>query len=221
MLPKKTSPLNNLNKIYGVKLASSLVIFKKNLEKNFFAEVIIQESFSKKNNLENIIIDIHCNYNLSEILSYINNGSWGNIHENEKPTPFIKAFNELQEKNNTYKIDIEEFTIHFNDTSIIINKIYDYSIPEQLENIINQLANHYTYYTKGHTEMPYEIFIPVFEENIFVDSSTILDTKVSINTKDDYFKYWALYFTHTDEAVIYDLNKKIDLTKSYLFMINS
>ncbi len=219
MLPKKNSPQNNLYKIYGEKLASSLIVFKKKLEKNFFAEVTIQDS-SSKNDIESIIVDIHCNYKLSEIVTYIDNGSWGNIYENERPTPFIKAFSELQEKNNTCKVDIEEFIIHFNDTCIIINKIYDYSIPEQLENILTQLANHYTYYTKGHTEMPYEIYIPVFEENIFVNSSTILDTKVAINTKDDYFKYWALYFTYMEDAVIYDLDRKLDINAS-LFMINS
>jgi len=214
MLSKKPSLPEKTNQKSDKRQAKNLAIFKKSLEKNFFAEVVIQNKLVANTKVENLIINIHCNYNLSEIVTYVSNGTWGNIHENEKPTPFIKAFNKLQNNNNKYTIDIEEFLIHFNDTTIIINKIYDNSIPDQLENILTQLANHYIYYTKGYTDIPYEIYIPIFEENIFIDNSIILDTKRTINTKEDFFNYWSLYFSYMDDAVVYDLKKRVDINAS-------
>jgi len=215
MLFKKSSNVKKNFPITNEKLITSINAFKKKLDKNFFATTSIKYS----TNIQGLVINVHCNYNLSEIVTYLSNGTWGNIFENQTPTPFVKAFNELEKQNIPYAIDIEEFNIHFNDTTVVINRIYKKSIPDQLENILTQLANHYIYYTKGHTEMPYEIYIPIFEENLFTNKLTTLNTE---NTKEGYYKFWCLYFSYMeDEATIYDLEKHVDLNNAPLFMVNS
>ncbi|WP_420602018.1 hypothetical protein [Flagellimonas sp.] len=91
---------------------------------------------------------------------------------------------------------MRNFHYIFKDTSLIITRIYDHSIPAQLEDIISKASEHFVYFTKGLTEMPYEIFVPVFEDN------TQNTTEISKN-QSTYFDYWGLYF---DDEVQHDVN---------------
>ncbi len=88
----------------------------------------------------------------------------------------------------------------------------DYSIPKQLGPIISRVSQHFVYFTKGLTEMPYEIFVPVFED-------TSLDNPRSKTCQSGYFDYWGLYFENQSqhEAMIYSLNNK-KLEKEDLFL---
>ncbi|MEC8832733.1 MAG: hypothetical protein VX772_10270, partial [Bacteroidota bacterium] len=109
----------------------------------------------------------------------------------------------LNEKS-TYPADILETSLHFTDTSIVISRLYANSIPEHIGEIISTISKHFVYFTKGLTEMPYEIFVPIFEDK------EVLDNQEKSCTETSYYEYWGLYFDSSQEheALIYSLDKK-------------
>jgi len=105
-------------------------------------------------------------------------------------------------------MDIEELTLFLSDTNIIIKRIYDRSIPAQLNEILTQISNHYIFFSKGLTEKPYEIFVPVFEDNI---NGTIENGANNIpeKTPKSYLEFWGIYLESDEDALIYDLQENI------------
>ena len=121
-------------------------------------------------------------------------------------TKLAKALETLNQES-TYPTDILELSLHFEDTSIIISRLFKHSITEQASDILTAVGKHFVYFTKGLTEMPYEIFVPVFEDTATVGTSGSTQEEDSpIN----YFDYWGLYFDRGDgqEAYIYSLHQK-------------
>jgi len=185
-----------------------LELFRKGLEKNFYADVSIY-NYSSKRNDTNLSIEFNCNFSLSEALYYLNNpipnGSRPNTRK--KTRLFLKAYSELK-NTNSIPLDISELTISLTDTTILISKIYQQSISDQLENIAMALLHHNIYYTKGLTETPFEIFIPVFEEDTIECGTRLENIVTNNNNTHDYFIFWGVYYDHTGEAAIYDLNSR-------------
>ena len=190
--------------------------FANSLEKLFFADATIL-NYTNKDEKTNLAIELNCNISLVEMLFHFNKGTWGNFKPGR--TSFIKLLNNLVKESGS-KVDIEEFTFFLKDTAIIINKIYDNSVPEQLDKIISEICKHYVHFSKGLTETPYEIYVPVFEEeNNEGNEILIQNIEADNNTKKDYFQYWGLYFESEDDAVIYDL-KSSTIEHGDLFMLN-
>ncbi|WP_276167092.1 hypothetical protein [Zobellia alginiliquefaciens] len=190
--------------------------FANSLEKLFFAEVTILNC----TNLDaktNLAIELNCNISLVEMLFHFNKGTWGNFKPGR--TSFIKLLNNLVNESGS-NVDIEECTFFLKDTAIIINKIYDNSIPEQLDTIIAEICKHYVHFSKGLSETPYEIYVPVFEEENNEENEILIQNiEADNNTQKDYFQYWGLYFESEDDAVIYDL-KSSTIEHGDLFMLN-
>ena len=140
------------------------------------------------------------------MLGHFNKGRWG--QDSKGNSVLQEIFKTLCLQNKTKNLDIEELTLFFKDTSVVIKRLYNCSIPEQLDNILTEIANHYVFFTKGLTERPYEIFVPVFEDKLQHvskdDSQKKINTQLSPKT---YFEYWGIYLDSEDEALIYDLNK--------------
>jgi hypothetical protein len=194
----------------------SLEKFTKNLEKHFFSQVTIRNGSSVNNGI-NLVIELDCNFGLLETLHHFNKDTWGNFSCNRNS--FKGAFNQLNQ-NSELQIDVEEFSIFLKDTSIIVNRIYEQSVSEQLENILIKLSEHAIHFTKGFTEIPYEIYVPVFEDNLLENEHTLLMNIKSGNTKEqDYFSFWGLYNNSEDDAVVYDL-KNETIIKGDLQMLN-
>ncbi|CAZ98876.1 hypothetical protein Q4603_05310 [Zobellia galactanivorans] len=190
--------------------------FANSLEKLFFAEATILNC-TDRSLRTNLAIELNCNISLAEMLFHFNKGTWGSFKPSK--TSFIKLINDLITKSGT-QVDIEEFTFFLNDTAIVINKIYDNSIPEQLNDVIAAICKHYVHFSKGLTEIPYEIYVPVFEEKHHEENDILItNIETDNNTKKDYFKYWGLYFESEDDAVIYDL-KSTTIENGDLFMLN-
>ncbi|MGB5821594.1 MAG: hypothetical protein WBG90_19085 [Saonia sp.] len=180
--------------------------FKKTLERDFFSEVNIRNQSSEETS-NGLIIELDCNFRLLEILYHLKSGTWGNSIKKSSSTEkscFSKLLLQLRELNKTH-VDVEEFSLILNDTSVIINKIYEQSIPEQLESIFTKVAEHFVYFTKELTEIPFEIYVPVFEESLLKSDTALLNIQTGNNSEKDYFGYWGLYFDSEEDAVIYDL----------------
>jgi len=198
-----------------------LVEFKKSLERDYFSNVSVRNC-SSDNARENLVIEMDCNLTLVEILSHLQKGTWGRMYSAQnswsKSSPFSRALRKLN-KFNSREIDIEELSIFAKDCSIIIKNIFENSIEEQLRQILQTIAEHYVYFSKRLTETPYEIYIPVFEEDLFANESKLKNIRAGNNKKKDYFKYWGLYFESEKDALIYDLKNK-SIIYGDLFMLN-
>lgn len=186
--------------------------FTKTLEKHFFSKVTVR-NFSNILAETNLIIEVDCNFGLIEMLEHFNKDIWGNFASKEHS--FNGALQKLRDKNNI-EIEVEEFSIFLKNTSIIINKIQNQKISEQLENILFEMNSHFLYFTKGLYEIPYEIYLPVFEDH---RDHISMDPTLETNTSQDYISFWGLYFYSKDDAVVYDL-KNQTIIEGNLQMLN-
>lgn len=189
--------------------------FRKSLEKYFFSEATVRNCASSTMGI-NLAVELECNLSLVEMLFHFNRGTWGNFSQGS--SSFIAVLEQFR-KENLVAIDIEELSILFKDTRIIINKIYERSVAEQLENILSEMGKHYVHISKGLSETPYEIYVPVFEEDQS-EENILLRTIEASHSKKDYFNYWGLYFESEDDAIIYDLRAS-HLENGDLLMLNT
>lgn len=193
-----------------------LELFTKNLEKHFFSQVTVRNC-SPTSDFVNLVVELDCNFGLLETLHHFEKDTWGNFKSEENS--FTGALRQLKECNDL-QIEVEEFSLFLKDTSIIVNRIYDQSIPQQLENIFIKLGEHSVNYSRGFIEIPYEIYIPVFEDNVMENEHTLLmNIRSGNNNKKDYFGFWGLYYYSEDDAVVYDL-KNLSIVKGNLQMLN-
>lgn len=179
----------------------SIFSFIKKIEKDFFAEVTVQ-NFGYIEDSFSISIQLDCNLSLIEILNHANLGTWGDFKNNRDINPLCKAIETLQNENNC-NIAISEFSLFLKDTSIIINETNNLNIAKELNNILKEIASQYIYITNGFTKKPYEIYIPVLEENDF-DMEMFIPEECGAKS---YNEYWGIYFESEEEAVIYDVKE--------------
>ncbi|WP_339709952.1 hypothetical protein [uncultured Kriegella sp.] len=174
--------------------------FRKNLEKNYFSKITFRQ-YSSHSESVNLVIEMDCNLSLVELLYHFNKGNWGNFKSSKSTlVNEVKILCEL----NDFTVDIEEFSINLKDTSIIIKKNYNQSIPEQFESIFAGIGSHYVHFTRGLTEIPYEIYISVFEETTGKYSS--LESQCDeAKYENGFLKFWGMYYDSEEDAVIYDL----------------
>ena len=181
---------------------------KNDLEKYLLSDVRVRK-MSLAPGYRDLVVEVDCNFSFSEVLVCIKNDATNTINfsgrlEDHKTTDFFNLLFKIYSEC-TPGIDIGELVITLKDTTLIIGRIYECSILEQLENIFTSLANHQVSFTKEINEMPYEIYIPVFEENTLQIQNT--GFKI-INNTIDYFGFWGLYFESEEDAVIYDLEQR-------------
>ena len=185
--------------------------FIDNLEKHFFSHISVWTNTIIDNQAK-LIIEIECNLSLIDMIIHSYKGTWGTF--NQIKYSLSEELVQLEEYNGI-SFDVDEFTINLKDTSIIIDKLYDQSIADQLNGILNNLEKHFLQLTKGNVEVPYEIFVAVFEDEIMATKNSNVKNKGT----QDYSSYWALYFESEKDAVIYDL-KNATFIYEDLHMIN-
>jgi len=181
--------------------------FIKNLERIFFATAKLKCKQDIVNSRLDLVVELQFNFSISDCLHYFyeKDGNGYSISDESSyniSLAVTEALKKLNEKS-TYPADILETSLHFTDTSIIISRIQPNSIPEHLGEIFKTIGQHFICFTKGLTEMPYEIFVPVFEDNCIHNKKCEIDTS--------YYDYWGLYFDKGEaehEALIYSLDRK-------------
>lgn len=185
--------------------------FLKSLEFHYFSNIKLKRKSCTLNSVH-LVLEVNCNIELLELFTNFNTGRWGTCIKNESPLQY--SLDILNSRNNC-NIDIEEFTIFLNDTSIVIKRIYDKSIATQLNNIIRQIACNYVFLTKGLTQKPYEIFVPIFEDSL--DNFEVQDDQTNILPK-SYSEYWGIYLDKEDEASIFDVQRNTYVTGDLEFL---
>ncbi|WP_318345413.1 hypothetical protein [Flagellimonas baculiformis] len=204
-LPRKNNTDHQQSGAKVFEAANGLDEFLKTIEKDFFAEVKIHFNYHKETKKTDMVLDLNFNFGITESLHFFTTGTWGGMTFPKKghkvSSSFEHAFRELNAKNN-FSLDIAETSLHFKDTSIIISRVYTHSVPQQIGNILLKASEHFVYYTKGLTEMPYEIFVPVYEYG----APDAFEPKKG---KSSYFDYWGLYFEdESHQVMIYSLDKR-------------
>ncbi|SDQ70056.1 hypothetical protein SAMN05216294_2252 [Flagellimonas zhangzhouensis] len=180
--------------------------FINRLERDFFGTVRLNCKYDALSNKVDMVIYIHLNFQLLDCLRHFNNGDWVEVaipKDNSIACNLDKSLRELNAKNGI-KFDISELSLHFEETTVIVSRLYERSIAKQMGKIISVIGQHYVYFTKGLTEMPYEIFVPVFEDDMPIAGNQLK------KNKSGYFDYWGLYYDyeHQHQAMIYSLRKK-------------
>ncbi|WP_116769231.1 hypothetical protein [Maribacter litoralis] len=174
--------------------------FLKSLDFHYFSDVKLNNKHITFNSIS-LVLEISCNLDLLELLAHFNTDRWG--YNGKEKSPLEQAL-EILDLQNKYHIDIEELTFFLNDTSVVIKRIYDRSIATQLNDILKQIAFNYVFLTRGLTQKPYEIFVPIFEDTIqHMDGN---EEELNIAPK-SYSEFWGIYLDKDDEASIYDVNK--------------
>lgn len=217
-MPINDDNLDNFSRVFfnSTIQIEGLDRFVKSLEKHFFSQVTVRNCSCSPDSV-NLVVELDCNFGLREALYHFENGTWGNFESKENS--FLGELNQLKGCN-TVPIEVEEFSLFLKDTSIIINRIYDQSISQQLENILLEVNAHRVHFTKVLTETPYEIYISVFEDNVTQNEQTDLkNIGLGNNSMKDYFCFWGLYYYSEDDAVVYDLKKK-SIIRGNLQMLN-
>ncbi len=205
---------NDQNEFFDLRIENKSIYngleeFKREISRAYFGDVDVYKLHTNRNT-DAIVLDITTDLNLIEILVYHQKGIWGFMDpctgEHHETISLDSALTALREKNPD-SIVLEELNIYLGDCAIVIKRIYPYSIEEQLKNIFSALAKHYVHLTRELTETPYEIFVPVYSEDL-LEKTDINLLGDQLNYETDYYKYWGLYFEDKNDAVIYDLSNK-------------
>ena len=214
-VPNKTNPYFFSGVAPYHDIAVGLEDFVKIVSRDFFAETKLLFRYSEERQKMELILDICCNFGLTVGLHHFNNENWGGFQRKEDrivKSSFLNAFQNLNERNNE-TLELVEVSLNFIDTSIIVTQLYAQSIPELLGQIISKISEHFVYFTKGLTAMPYEIFVPVFED-------TLPDLPGADKQQNSYFDYWGLYFEEGPKhlVMVYSLKNK-QFCKEDLFLL--
>lgn len=207
--------------IQNVLCLKSLELFRKRLEKEYYANVHIRR-FECDENQSDLVVEFQSNLTLVEFLYHVQNKNVGQLTRGTNndliDNAFAAALSDLRLANSC-KIDIEELTFFLADSEITIKRLYEYSIEDQLGNIYKELAKQFANISRNQSNIPSEIFIPVFEENLEEQFKYGMSAENPSATKRDYFNFWGIYFSHNDDAVIYDLGMR-SIISGDLYMLD-
>lgn len=205
---KHSTSANSINGLYG---------FKKALERLFFADANIHATPNREK--IDLVVTLRSNFSLTESLFHLNNGNWGNCNDSQEATSSLASELLRLANENTFPVDIKEITICLRDTSIIITRIFDYSIPDEFCKLLGTISANYVYLTKGLSELPYEIYVPIFEDGGHYGN----DHKFSPDkAENDYMRFWELYFPSKQDSYVYDVENKVILEAkdASLYLLN-
>ena len=113
--------------------------FIKSLEKHFFSKATVRTHPIEPKHTD-LVVELECNFKLSEAICHFDREIF--FETVERRVHLARAWNILQ-KQNVAQIDIEEFTLHMLDTTIVVHRIYERSVPEQWNNILEKIVEHY------------------------------------------------------------------------------
>ncbi|MDH3699153.1 MAG: hypothetical protein OEQ81_10840 [Flavobacteriaceae bacterium] len=199
----------------------SLDSFRNNLEMEYFAEVNIA-NIDGDDKGSDLVIEFQSNFSLVEFLNQIKKRNIGQVNrmsiDDYQDMTFTNSLEQLRAQN-IRPIGLEELNFCFSDCEITIKMIYPNSIEDQLGNIFRKLERHYKHFASSNSGQPAEIFIPVFEENLADNLDQACFTKDGPSSKKDYFNFWGIYFSHNDDAVIYDLKTR-SIISGDLYMLS-
>lgn len=177
--------------------------FKNKLEKHFFAQISIRRCITCSDTDIRLVIEAKGTIDFACSVKHFRTDVISDPGYNSRF--LLKALAELQHLN-TQPIDIEELAFTMSDTSIIVQRVGNLSVPRQYDNIMRIVMNDYKYIISQIREVPLEIHIPVLGYGDTTENNNEILSSINYQTSDkDYFAFWGLYFNSEEEAIIYDV----------------
>ena len=218
MVPRKKINTQEKSKFLGHNWIEIFKPLQLTLERDFYADCTL--SFEQNDSKQvHLVIHLTCHFSLTESLFHLNNGNWGNFQStlagDIKTSPFQTALVALE---NEYQIafEISELSIHLRDTSIIIGRLPNIQIQNNLEHILDSVSANFVHFTQGLSRMPYEIFVPIYEET----PQDFAPSEHRLQKYSSYFEYWGLYFENEPDGLVYDVKNKVIIEESDFFLLN-
>ena len=188
--------------------------FTENLSIDYDLEIKNEKTDALGGGLYEFVLEIISNVDFSEIAKdYIEDGVKVGIGYFWKP--IFKRIKELFQKNPKYNPDIAVAKFIFNDIEIIIYPLYQNSIEEVIDEVIQKISQHFIK-IKNQTKLPLRsIHIPIFNHVDIYELCAYrvkldVDENISSFSKNDYFKLWGIRCgSKTD--FIYDLSNQSTL----------
>lgn len=125
------------------------------------------------------------------------------------------------ERNKTIHVRIGEVRLLFQDSVVYIFNIFDDdSIFPHLEGILTALAQHYRSMILPSGEPPFEIYIPIFEDQAddrLVRFRVLLDVDETIRhrTGSDYARYWGLRYDYAGVYKVFDVGRDLIIDQEF------
>jgi len=135
--------------------------------------------------------------------------------------PFLRAFEKLRERNQSFRIDVEELRLEFRDSIVTIDSTYTNAIPSQLGRILVELAKDYSRLRLSSGEMPFEIRIPVLEDTSGDRIGRFravleVDEMIAKRKPEDYFGFWGLWYDYSRQFRVFDIKRQLLLDEGFL-----
>jgi hypothetical protein len=134
--------------------------------------------------------------------------------------PLISAFNKLKSRNIERNIQIDELRFFFQDADVVIKRISEQQIFENLGQIFKALAENFEYLMGQTGEQPYIIHIPVFEDpdQRFCRFRSLLDFDETIKgvTEGDYLRFWGVRYNLEGQDRVFDVKRHLLIDTNYL-----
>jgi len=168
--------------------------------------------------LVHLFVEIISIFPLSHIVQLLLDGiAYDLIREGTRSfvlRPFIGAYRKLKDRNRERHLDIGELRIEFQDCQVVIHGISSSDIDEQLERILQTLAQNYHKLALQSGEMPFAIHIPVFEDPDGERPSRFriigdFDETIRSRGPEDYLGYWGLVYDRASTVRVYDVVNRL------------
>ena len=134
--------------------------------------------------------------------------------------PLLTAFEKLKSRNKKRNIEVDELKFSFQDADIVVKKIGDAPLFDDLGPVFKALAENFEF-MKGQTgESPYEIHIPVFEDPNprFSRFRALLDVDETIEgvTADSYLQFWGVRYNREGQIRVFDVQRRLLIDTRYM-----
>lgn len=185
-----------------------ILAFEKSLETIFFTDTKVVICSSKDPILK-LAIEIDSHFSLPEIISLVKMALKKDKQSANFSMIILRFQNCIHNLKNSLDtaLDIEEVSLYFKNTSIIINAIKYNSIVEGIEDILNDILYHFEFYSMLMGSVPNEIHIPVSED---INAKKLLNSTALVKLptyKSPYSQFWGLYFDFLEKPLIYNLSR--------------
>ena len=135
--------------------------------------------------------------------------------------PFIRAYQRLKDRNRDNSLDIDVLRLVLRDSVIIIYRLADGSIVDNLGKILATVGAEYRGLVLRSGETPFEIHVPVFadpSDDRLSGFRVLLDVDEVIRPKPgaDYFKLWGLHYDFSRTTRVYDVGRHLLIDEEFL-----
>ncbi len=196
--------------------------FRRELAEHYVS--VVQGRPGDLGGLHQLLVEIVCSISLADVAAFLAQGiAFDLIKSGAKAfvlRPFLAAYRALRDRNKALRVDIEEFRIAFQDSTVVLYKICDDSIFVGLEQILLTLARQHRSLILASGERPDEIHVPVFEDpadDRLCRFRVLLDVDETIQgvTVSDYLKYWGVEYLYSRANRVYDVERNLLLDTEF------